>query len=158
MKTANTSAYSTAQTTSICAAIVAIMLFYAAISKLADYQLSKEQMLNQVFPDWIALHLTWLVPVVELCIATALIYKNSIVYGLYAALILLTAFSIYISLSMTGLLGRIPCSCGGILKHMSYSTHLCFNVCFMLLALVGIKPNNLITKLFSNYKQKGGVQ
>jgi len=159
MKPTSSAADFSTKTRNICAALIALMLSYAAISKLADYQLSKQQMLNQVFPEPVALQLTWLIPAVEIFISLALINKLTTIYGLYAALILLVAFSIYISLTMTGLFGRVPCSCGGILMHMSYSIHLLFNLIFIILAVVGIRPDNYwLANLIRNLKKKGGTK
>ena len=113
-------------------------------------------MLNQVFPEAIALHLTWLVPVTELVIAVALVIKSTILKALYAALVLMVSFTIYISITMTGIFGRIPCSCGGILKQMSYTTHLLFNLCFIILAIIGIKTDQRwINHKWLNLKKKG---
>jgi len=159
MKPTSSAADFSTKTRNICAALIALMLSYAAISKLADYQLSKQQMLNQVFPEPVALQLTWLIPAVEIFISLALINKLTTIYGLYAALILLVAFSIYISLTMTSLFGRVPCSCGGILMHMSYSIHLLFNLIFIILAVVGIRPDNYwLANLIRNLKKKGGTK
>jgi len=159
MKPTSSAADFSTKTRNICAALIALMLSYAAISKLADYQLSKQQMLNQVFPEPVALQLTWLIPAVEIFISLALINKLTTIYGLYAALILLVAFSIYISLTMTGLFGRVPCSCGGILMHMSYGIHLLFNLIFIILAVVGIRPDNYwLANLIRNLKKKGGTK
>jgi len=141
-----------------CAALIAIMLCYAALSKLADYKVSKEQMLNQVFPDAIALQLAWLVPVIELLIVLTLVFEKTMLRGLYASLLLMTAFSIYISLTMSGLFGRTPCSCGGILKNMSYSTHLLFNLFFIILAVIGIKADQRwLNHKWLNFKKKGDL-
>ncbi len=95
-------------------------------------------MLNQIFPRAVSLVLVWVVPVAELMIVGLLFYKPSRLLGFYAALMLLFAFSLYISTTMTGVFGRVPCSCGGILKHMSYWTHLAFNFFFIVMAVLGI--------------------
>jgi len=142
----------------ICAALIAIMLCYAALSKLTAYQLSKEQMLNQVFPNVIALQLTWLIPVVELLITLTLVFEKTMLKGFYASLLLMTAFSIYISLTMSGLFGRTPCSCGGVLKNMSYATHLLFNMAFIILAIIGIKSDQRwLDHKWLNFKKKGDL-
>lgn len=117
---------------------IALLFCYAALSKLTDFARSKSEMLNQVFPEPIALILVWMIPAIELFIVALLLYKPLRVTGFYASFILLALFTIYIAIVMTGVFGRIPCSCGGILKHMSYSVHLIFNVFFLLLALTGI--------------------
>ncbi|WP_354357539.1 MauE/DoxX family redox-associated membrane protein [Pedobacter sp. UYP30] len=57
-------------------------------------------------------------------------------------MITLTIFTLYIAIVMTGIFGRIPCSCGGILKNMSYATHLLFNVFFIALSHIGLVLEN----------------
>ena len=119
-------------------AVLALMFFYAAYSKLLDYDTSRQEMLNQVFSRPVALVLVFLVPMSELLIVALLLFSSTRLWGLYGSLILLTAFSLYISISMSGVFGRVPCSCGGILKHMGYWTHLAFNFFFIVLAIMGI--------------------
>jgi len=119
-------------------AALAALFCYAALSKLLHYQQSEHEMLNQVFPkDW-AVVFVWLVPGIELTVVLLLIAKATQKVGLWAAAILLLTFSIYIAVVMTGVFGRIPCSCGGILKNMGYGTHLIFNLCFMIAACYGL--------------------
>lgn len=124
------------------ASLLAALFFYAAMSKLIEYEQSKSEMLNQVFPSKWAGIITWMVPATELIIAAALLLRQSQRAGLWAATLLLSAFSAYIAIVMTGIFGRIPCSCGGILKHMSYETHLLFNLFFVALGIIGIKLTN----------------
>lgn len=119
-------------------AALATLFCYAAISKLLNYEQSQREMLNQVFPSAWALVLTWLVPSVELVIAMLLLIKGTQHLALWAATLLLLAFSIYIAVVMTGAFGRVPCSCGGILKNMSYGAHLIFNLCFVIAGCFGL--------------------
>ncbi|RYD96815.1 MAG: hypothetical protein EOP54_12740 [Sphingobacteriales bacterium] len=116
-------------------AALATLFCYAAMSKLLNYEQSEQEMLNQVFPQSVAIVLTWLVPSVELLVTMLLLIKTTQHIGLWVAALLLLAFSVYISVVMTGAFGRVPCSCGGILKSMSYGTHLVFNLFFMFLAI-----------------------
>lgn len=117
---------------------LAILFFYAAFSKLIDYEQSREEMLAQVFPTHIALVLTWAVPLVELIIMLSLLIKATRLRGLYMSFLTLLAFTIYIKVSMSGVFGYKPCSCGGILETMSYQNHIWFNFFFMVLAVLGI--------------------
>lgn len=158
METMRDKSYRSLKVQQTCAALLAIMFTYAALSKLANYQLSREQMLNQIFPDTIAVQLTWSVPVLELLITISLVLRTTIRKGLYASLLLLTAFSLYISLTMSGIFGSVPCSCGGILKNLGYTTHLLFNLFFILLAVIGIKADQRwITHKWLHFKQKGDL-
>lgn len=140
--------------------LLALMFFYAAYSKLIDYDKSRQEMLNQVFPRAVAMVLLFLVPITELLIVVLLLFRHSRRWGLYGSLILLVAFSVYISVSMSGVFGRVPCSCGGILKHMGYWTHLAFNVFFIVLVVLGIaleKQWKPINRWLDFLNRKGGA-
>ncbi|MFD0795472.1 MauE/DoxX family redox-associated membrane protein [Mucilaginibacter litoreus] len=122
----------------IIAGLIAAMFFYAAVSKLTDFSQSRQEMRNQVFPVPVADVLLWVVPLTELNLSFLLVYQPTRLIALYASLVLLCLFSIYITITMTGIFGRVPCSCGGILKHMSYGAHLIFNLFFIGIAIWGI--------------------
>lgn len=118
--------------------VLALLFFYAAFIKLINYDESRQQMLNQVFPTALALLLTWLVPVVEFIVMALLLIRQTRSKGLYASALLLLAFTLYIIVAMSGVSGHIPCSCGGVLENMSYQNHIWFNLFFMVLAVSGI--------------------
>ncbi|TCC99990.1 MauE/DoxX family redox-associated membrane protein [Pedobacter psychroterrae] len=144
----------------VIATMLALLFLYAALSKLLDYDTSKREMLNQVFPRGISLILVWLVPVVELLIVQTLLFRSTRLMGMYFSSGLLILFSLYISITMSGAFGRIPCSCGGILKHMSYWTHLGFNVIFIVMAVLGIaleKQWNTVNRWFKFFNGRGGA-
>lgn len=124
------------------ATLLAILFFYAAMSKITNYDQSKSEMLNQIFPSKLAIILTWLIPTLEIIITFLLLYRPFFRVGFLSSTILLGIFSFYIAVVMTGVFGRIPCSCGGILKNMSYGTHLLFNLVFLNLGMLGIRLNN----------------
>lgn len=145
----------------IVAITIACLFAYAALSKMADYEKSLGEMRNQVFPNSIAAILTWLVPTVELILAVLLVVQVTRKKAVLASLILLSLFTVYIAVVMTGVFGRVPCSCGGILKNMSYGTHLIFNLFFVLLALLGLAIDNGWTgynRLLNLKKRKDSVQ
>ena len=118
--------------------LLILLWVYAAGSKLLDYKTSRQQMLNQVFPDFIGHILAWAVPLVELLAAGLLMSNRTLIAGLNLSLFLLLQFTIYISVVMTGLFGRIPCSCGGILEEMTWGQHLMFNLLFLILNLIAL--------------------
>jgi len=130
----------------ICAGLLGGLFVYAAISKLASYEKSRKEMLNQVFPHEVAILLTWLIPVIELFIAIMLLFPRLRKLSFLLSFALLVIFSIYIAVSMSGTFGRIPCSCGGVLGQLSYSVHLIFNSFFILLATIGAKSTHQISK------------
>ena len=75
---------------------------------------------------------------------------------LIVAGLLLSVFSIYIAVTMSGFFGRIPCSCGGILKNMGYWTHLIFNLLFIVFAMLGIAMERqwITNRVFNFFKRK----
>ena len=122
--------------------IISILLgclwLYAALNKLMDYEVSRSEMLIQVFPQYISEVLVWAVPAVELATVALLILPGTERLGLYLSFILLGTFSVYIAIVMTGVFGRIPCACGGVLEQMPWGIHLLFNLFFLALTLVAI--------------------
>ena len=126
--------------------ILFIILFaYAAASKWMDFdkfqaQLSQSPIISP-FTSWIV----WLIPLVELSLSLLLILPKWQLPGLYGCFSLMTMFSAYI-VAITRYSEFIPCSCGGVLEHMSWNTHLIFNLCFVLLASLAILIKPLNTK------------
>jgi uncharacterized membrane protein YphA (DoxX/SURF4 family) len=115
-----------------------ILLFvYASISKLLDFpsfnaQLAQSPLLTG-FTGWII----WLVPSIEIIVSILLSIDSLRITGLYASLSMMVMFTTYI-IVILNFSEFIPCSCGGILQHMSWKTHLAFNIGFALLAILSI--------------------
>lgn len=120
------------------AAVCALLFFYAAISKLIDYEQSKHAMFKQLFSRDVAVVLVWLVPVTELMVVLLLLIKRTRLKGLCAFLLMMILFTLYIAIAMSGVFGRKPCGCGGVFKNMGYWTHLGFNLIFIVMAILGI--------------------
>lgn len=118
--------------------ILFIVLFtYAALTKIIDYQ-SFEAQLGQSplllpFAKWLA----WIVPTTEILISILLSINRFRLVSLYASFGLMALFTNYIIVLMNYSY-YIPCSCGGILQHMSWKIHLLFNIIFLLMAAVAI--------------------
>jgi hypothetical protein len=122
----------------IIAALLICLFIYASVSKILMYDNFRAAMLNQPIPSWSARILSWSLPVTEFITAGLLMSTRTRLVGLYAAGFLMLIFTGYIGLILVGSFGRIPCSCGGILKNMGWGVHLMFNILFLLLAIIGI--------------------
>lgn len=115
-----------------------VLLFvYAAVSKLLDFENFQVQLGQSPLLSIYALWISWFVIGIELVIALLLMFPKSRIIGFYAALSLMTMFTIYIFLILH-FSSFVPCSCGGILEKMSWNTHLIFNSIFVLLAVLSI--------------------
>jgi Methylamine utilisation protein MauE len=118
----------------IISSLLILLFVYAAFSKLEHYSLFKNQLHAQPLPSWLDGILVWLLPFLELVTVVMLMIPASRFAGLILSLLLMLAFTAYVGLALLHYFGKIPCSCGGILEHMSWSVHFWFNVFFMLLA------------------------
>ncbi len=122
---------------SIISSLLIFLWVYAALSKLLNFEQSRMQMMNQIFPAAINQVLLWAVPIAELLTAGLLTISRWRSYGLLISGLLLLLFCIYIILVMSHVFERIPCSCGGIISKLTWGQHLVFNIVFMALALSG---------------------
>jgi hypothetical protein len=114
-----------------------LLFMYAAASKLLDYQkfivqLGKSPLLTN-FAGWIG----WLIPTLEITISLMLVWPRWQLAGLYASLGLMVMFTTYI-IVITHFGDYIPCSCGGVLQNLTWTSHLIFNSVFVLLALLAL--------------------
>jgi hypothetical protein len=124
--------------------ILLLLLFaYTATSKMLDYDKFVFQMKLAPLPlmQWAAPTLGWLMPLIELIIAgmlvIGLLHYPYRLTGIYAALILLIVFEIYISFML--LSGKnLPCTCGGIISKMTWTQHLIFNGLFIIISTLAI--------------------
>lgn len=70
--------------------------------------------------------IAWFVPVTELIIVVMLVVENLRIYGLYASLLMMLMFEVYIGwMKLSNI--DLPCTCGGIISQMSWTTHFIFN-------------------------------
>lgn len=119
--------------------VLAFLFLYTGFSKLMDPVGTYQGLSNQVFPTLLAELLFYSLPAVELAIAVLLLWDRTTKIGLAAFAILMTVFSAYIILVLTGIFGRVPCSCGGVLNSLGWWEHLWFNLFFLGLAGIGLK-------------------
>jgi len=127
------------QTLLECIAGVLIALFlYASLSKFMDFHTFTGEMLNQPLPHYITRFLIWFIPVTEIGMCIALLFERTRLYALYASLGFMTLFTIYSIFILLNFFGRIPCSCGGVIKRLTWRQHLVFNLFFVGVSVWGI--------------------
>lgn len=136
----------------ICGLLV-LLFFYAAASKLKDLPAYYGAINAQPFPNVLTPFLVWGIPVAEISIAVAVMSERFRLAGLYCALILMGAFSLYIGLILVNTFGVIPCSCGGIINALGWREHLVFNLFFVIIAAIGI----VLQKEYS-WQRKTGLE
>jgi uncharacterized membrane protein YphA (DoxX/SURF4 family) len=114
-----------------------ILFLYTGISKLMEYGVFKEQIADSPILQPIAPFIAWALPITEFLVTILLIIPRWRLKGLYASLMLMVAFTLYIGAIMT-FNKELPCSCGGIISELSWNGHLIFNSVFILLAFAGV--------------------
>ena len=115
-----------------------ILFLYTGISKLMEYGVFKEQIAESPILQPIAPFIAWALPLTEFLVSLLLIIPRWRLKGLYASLLLMIAFTLYIGAVMT-FNKELPCSCGGIISLLSWNGHLVFNSVFIFLGYAGVR-------------------
>lgn len=137
--------------------IIVLLLFslfaYAATIKLMDYKMFLVQMNDQPFDDRYSVYLVWGLPALQFIIAAMLIFKRTLLAGLYSSLILMLIFTGYIALIKLNFFNHVPCSCGGVIPDFTWMQHLYFNLFFVVISVVGIVLHRQKRHITSSYEQ-----
>jgi putative oxidoreductase len=143
------------QVTLECVCALLILLFlYASISKFLDFKTFIDQMNNQPLPNTWTPFLVWSIPLVEIIISITLLFEYTRLLGLYASLVVMVIFTIYTGIILLHFFPYIPCSCGGVIRHLTWSQHLILNLFYIFISVLGIilqqrkslKPNYINNK------------
>jgi len=134
----------------IISALLILLFTYTSFSKLLSAQMFYDEMNNQPLPNWMTPYLVWGIPSVEILVSVALMYGKTRKLGLYASVLLMAIFSVYVSLAVFNVFERTPCSCGGVIKELNWTQHLIFNPFFLIAAFWGLSliktpKKNLLT-------------
>lgn len=120
----------------ICGLLI-LLFVYTAVSKLLSYKSFVAVLDQSPLMQGKAGIVGWLLPVVELCVSLLLFLSSTKELGLYLSFGLMVLFTAYIAY-MVLFTPHLPCSCGGVIKQLSWKQHLAFNTFFILIASIGI--------------------
>lgn len=127
-----------------------IFLFvYASVSKLVDLKGFRHDINNQPFPNEWTVFLVITIPGIELVTVTSLIFEKTRRLGLYLSALLMSTFTLYTILILLRVFKYVPCSCGGVLKLLTWPQHLVFNLLFVIISIIGLRIENR-TKISAN--------
>lgn len=113
--------------------ITLMMFLYAGFSKYFDYGAFKRAMYNQPFPEGLSHLLIVSLPPVEIIAGFLLLPEKTRKAGLMLSLLLMTAFTLYIAAILLHFFPKVPCSCGGIIRLLTWNQHLYFNLFFLII-------------------------
>jgi putative oxidoreductase len=121
----------------LCSGLLLFLFTYTAISKLADYERFVRVLNESPLIHKGAGTIGWLLPATELIVVLLLFFERTKMMGLYASLLLLVVFTLYL-LYMVLFEADLPCSCGGVLSKMSWRQHIWFNLFFIAVNVLGL--------------------
>jgi len=122
----------------VISALLILLFLYTSLSKWLDFGTFTNDMNNQPFPNWMTPYLVWIIPVSEILIVLALLFEKTRLTGFWASVVLMTLFTIYTALVLLHVFNRIPCSCGGVIKKLTWNQHLIFNLFFTGISIAAI--------------------
>ncbi|WP_440134074.1 MauE/DoxX family redox-associated membrane protein [Chitinophaga sancti] len=113
------------------------LFLYTSFNKLMAfdyylYDLKRSPLLSNY-----AIIIAILVPGAELLVAALLLLEKTIRGGLLGSLGLMVLFTIYVGYVLLYAATR-PCTCGGIIRNLTWPQHFVFNICFLLLSILGL--------------------
>ena len=120
------------------AALLILLFLYASLSKFLDFHTFIGEMNNQPLPNSWTPFLVWFIPCSEILMCIALLFERTRLIGFYAALFFMSLFTIYSIIIVFNFFGRIPCSCGGVIKRLTWNQHIVLNLFFVALSISGI--------------------
>ena len=118
--------------------LMVLLFAYASLSKLLEHESFYDQLRHQPYISTFAPLLTWLIPSAEFTIAVGLLFKPFQLTASYLFILLMGLFTLYIIVMLAGG-SKLPCSCGGIIRQLSWKQHLIFNGCFLLVGFWTIR-------------------
>ena len=124
----------------IISAFFILLFLYTALSKI--YELSSFRFVLSVSPllGSAAGFLAWFIPAIEILTVGLLFVPALRNWGLRLTLVLMIAFTCYLAYMILFTPDR-PCSCGGIIKQLTWTQHLSLNVILTILAGIALWLN-----------------
>jgi putative oxidoreductase len=116
---------------------LAFLFLYTAFSKLMSYDHYMIDLKRSPLLKHYAIIIGILLPATELLVAGLLLLEKTSRSGLFGSLVLMTFFTVYVSYVLI-FTTSWPCTCGGIIRELSWPQHLVFNLVFLVLSILGI--------------------
>lgn len=127
--------------TEIICCLLILLFLYTATSKWLDFHRFTGELNNQPLPNRFTPFLSWAIPITEITIVLFLLFPFTRQAGLWMSLVLMSLFTGYTGLVLLNVFERVPCSCGGVIRLLTWKQHLYFNLFFTGISLAGILTN-----------------
>lgn len=114
-----------------------VLWFYTVSDKVYDFDVYRHSMMVQVFSEAWASVLVYTLPATEWLAFCLLLFTPCRWFGLLLSSTLLVSFTIYVGLAVCGFYPKMPCSCGGLFRKLSWNGHLILNAGLSTLSVIG---------------------
>ena len=122
----------------ILSSLLVALFLYTGLAKFLNFQQFIADLQNQPFYKQFTPYLAWGLPSLEILIAVFLLFYRTRLPGLLASLLLLLLFTLYTAVVLLHGFNRVPCSCGGVIRQLSWGQHLVFNLFFLIISIIAI--------------------
>jgi len=127
-----------------------VLFFYTGISKLIDHTAFEFDLINAPIIQKVAPLVYAALPPFEIIVGFGLMFTKTRKISLYACLVLMVIFTIYVGAIMSFAKNK-PCTCGGVLRSMSWPAHLIFNIGYTIVSAVALYLYNSINRKDLDY-------
>ena len=121
----------------IISSLLILLFVYTAINKLLDYTAFKNVLSKSPLIGGMAAIIALALPITEGLVSVLLFTPRTRLWGFYSSVALMSVFTLYLAY-MINFTPKLPCSCGGVLKQMTWNQHLLFNIFFLALSVTGL--------------------
>src|SRR6201996_3403809 len=127
------------QVTLECVCALLILLFlYASVSKFLDFKTFINEMNNQPLPNSWTPFLVWSIPFLEIGISASVMFEYTRLLGFFVSAVMMLLFTIYSILILLHFFPYVPCSCGGVIRKLTWAQHLVLNLFYLAISIHGI--------------------
>lgn len=131
-----------------------VLFFYTGISKLIDHTAFEFDLINAPIIQKVAPIVYAALPAFEIIVGLGLMFTKTRKISLYACLVLMVVFTIYVGGIMSFAKNK-PCTCGGVLRSMSWPAHLIFNIAYTIVSIVALYLYKRINRNDLDYGSNG---
>ncbi len=122
-----------------CISALLILLFlYASLSKFMDFSRFIKEINNQPLPNSWTPFLVRFIPAIEILICLLVLFERTRLTGFWVSAVMMLAFTVYATIILMRGFAFIPCSCGGVIRNLTWPQHLVLNIVYLGLSVTGI--------------------
>lgn len=129
--------------------ILVLLFTYIGINQLIfreDFELNLLNSPLLPIPETGIFLLSWFIPILELLVVFLLLWSRTYLLGLYLGIFLFIMYTSY-SLGILYFASYIPCSCGGMLKFLTWKHQLWVSLGGLMMAILTFYFNKTVKKV-----------